>query len=79
LGAPSSYRRASINTLIRAAERWRGLSFTEFELRQLAADTNDLKEEYQAAIMPQTWQPNPESAANARIYLRRTSRFVLLI
>jgi hypothetical protein len=24
-------------TLIRAAERWRGLRFTEFELRQIAA------------------------------------------
>jgi putative transposase len=28
--------------LIRAAERWRGLRFTEFELRQIAAVRNEL-------------------------------------
>ena len=28
--------------LIRAAERWRGLRFTEFELRQIAAVRKDL-------------------------------------
>ena len=39
--------------LIRAAERWRGLRFTEFELRQLAAVRKELDEEYQAAITPQ--------------------------
>jgi putative transposase len=38
--------------LIRAAERWRGLRFTEFELRQLAAVRQDLDAEYQAKITP---------------------------
>jgi transposase-like protein len=32
--------------LIRAAERWRGLRFTEFELRQLTALRKELDEEY---------------------------------
>jgi putative transposase len=36
--------------LIRAAERWRGLRFTEFELRQLAALRKELNEEYEASI-----------------------------
>jgi putative transposase len=36
--------------LIRAAERWRGLRFTEFELRQLAAVRQDLDAEYEASI-----------------------------
>ena len=38
--------------LVRAAERWRGLPFTEFELRQLAAIREDLNREYEAAITP---------------------------
>jgi putative transposase len=37
--------------LIRAAERWRGLRFTEFELRQLTAPRKELDGEYQASIM----------------------------
>ena len=46
--------------LIRAAERWRGLRFTEFETRQIAAVRKDLDEEYTAAITPKarTSQPN---------------------
>ena len=32
--------------LIRAAERWRGLRFTEFELRQIAAIRKELDDEY---------------------------------
>jgi transposase-like protein len=36
--------------LIRAAERWRGLRFTEFELRQLLAVRQDLDREYEANI-----------------------------
>ena len=36
--------------LIRAAERWRGLRFTEFELRQLAALRKELDVEYEASI-----------------------------
>ncbi len=35
--------------LIRAAERWRGLRFTEFELRQLAALRKGLDEDYEAS------------------------------
>ena len=33
---------------MRAAERWRGLRFTEFELRQIAAVRKDLDAEYEA-------------------------------
>ena len=36
--------------LIRAAERWRGLRFSEFELRQLAAVRKELDAEYEATI-----------------------------
>jgi putative transposase len=39
-------------TLVRAAERWRGLRFTEFELRQIAAVRKDLDQEYEASIAP---------------------------
>jgi hypothetical protein len=38
--------------LIRAAKRWRGLRFTEFELRQIAAVRKDLDDEYQTSITP---------------------------
>jgi putative transposase len=38
--------------LIRAAERWRGLRFTEFELRQIAAVRKDLDAEYDAKLTP---------------------------
>jgi transposase-like protein len=38
--------------LIRAAERWRGLRFTEFELRQIAAVRQDLNAEYETKITP---------------------------
>src|SRR5829696_3144431 len=36
--------------LVRAAERWRGLRFNEFELRQIAAVRKDLDAEYEATI-----------------------------
>src|ERR687897_425365 len=36
--------------LVRAAERWRGLRFTEFELRHIAAVRKDLDAEYEATI-----------------------------
>ena len=36
--------------LIRAADRWRGLRFSEFELRQIAAIRKDLDAEYEATI-----------------------------
>ena len=38
--------------LIRAAERWRGLWFTEFELRQIAAVRKELDAEYEAKLKP---------------------------
>jgi hypothetical protein len=37
--------------LIRAADRWRGLLFTEFELRQIDAVRNDPDTEYEASII----------------------------
>ena len=36
--------------MIRAAERWRAIKFTDFERRQIAAVRQDLDEEYQAQI-----------------------------
>jgi hypothetical protein len=45
--------------LVRAAERWRGLPFTEFELRQLAANREDLNREYEAAITPPARSSQP--------------------
>ena len=38
--------------LIRTAERWRGLRFTEFELRQIAAVRKKLDAEYEAKLTP---------------------------
>ena len=38
--------------LIRAAERWRGLRFTEFEFRQIAAVRKELDAEYEAKLTP---------------------------
>ena len=38
--------------LIRAAEGWRGLRFTEFELRQLDVVRKDLDAEYEASYHP---------------------------
>ncbi len=39
-------------TLIRAADRGRGLRFTEFELRQIAAVGREFDQEYEASITP---------------------------
>ena len=36
--------------LVLAAERWRGLRFSAFELRQIAAVRNDLDAEHEATI-----------------------------
>jgi putative transposase len=44
--------------LIRAAERWRGLRFTEFELRQIAAVRKELDQEYEAWITPPARSPH---------------------
>ena len=52
--------------LIRAAERWRGLRFTEFELRQIAAVRKELDQEYQASITPPARSSQPRvSSKNA--------------
>jgi hypothetical protein len=49
--------------LIRAADRWRGLRFTEFELRQIAAVRKELDQEYKASITPlaRSFQPRVSS------------------
>jgi transposase-like protein len=44
---------------IRAADRWHGLRFTEFELRQIAAVRKELDAEYQASITPPARSPQP--------------------
>jgi putative transposase len=46
--------------LIRAADRWRGLRFGEFELRQIAAVRKDLGAEYEATIT-RSGQPSQPS------------------
>ncbi len=51
--------------LIRAAERWRGLRFTEFELRRLAAVRKELDEEYQATITPQARSSQPRVSSKS--------------
>lgn len=52
-------------TLIRAAERWRRLRFSEFELRRLAAVRKELVEEYQAAIMPRARSSQPSFSSKS--------------
>jgi hypothetical protein len=47
--------------LIRAAGRRRGLRFTEFELRQIAAVRKDLNREYQTTPLPRSTQPRVSS------------------
>jgi hypothetical protein len=44
--------RDRVSTGLRDAERWRGLRFTEFELRQIAVVRKDLDDEYQTTITP---------------------------
>jgi len=52
--------------LIRAADRWRGLRFTEFELRQIAAVRKELDAEYEASVTPLTRSSQPRvSSKNA--------------
>jgi putative transposase len=43
----------------RAAERWRGLCFTEFELRQIAAARKELDQEYDDSITPPARSSQP--------------------
>jgi putative transposase len=47
--------------LIRAAERWRGLRFTEFELRQIAAVRKELDDEYSVTPLARSSQPRVSS------------------
>ena len=50
----------TFDALIRATERWRGLCFTELELRQIAAVREDLDHEYQTSTTPLAkTAPNP--------------------
>ena len=51
--------------LIRAAERWRGLRFSEFELRQLATVRKELDEEYQTAITPPVRSSQPRVSSKS--------------
>lgn len=51
--------------LIRAAERWRGLRMTEFELRQLKAMRDELNRDFTARVAPAT-APHP-TASQARL------------
>lgn len=52
--------------LIRAADRWRGLRFTEFETRQLAAVRKDLDDEYAESLKPTAAAAQPAFSSNSR-------------
>jgi putative transposase len=52
--------------LIRAAERWRGLRFTEFELRQIAAVRKDLDHEYQISTTPLARSAQPRVSSKSK-------------
>jgi putative transposase len=51
--------------LIRAAERWRGLRFTEFELRQIAAVRKELGAEYEAKLTPSGRSSHPRFSSKS--------------
>ena len=51
--------------LIRAADRWRGLRFTGFELRQIAAVRKELNQEYEASIMPLARSSQPQVSSKS--------------
>ena len=51
--------------LIRAAERWRGLRFTEFELRQIAAVRKELDQEYEDLITPLARSSQPRVSSKS--------------
>jgi hypothetical protein len=51
--------------LIRAAERWRGLRSTEFELRQIAAVRKDLDHEYQTSTTPRARSAQPRVSSKS--------------
>ena len=52
--------------LVRAADRWRGLRFTEFETRQLAAVRKDLDDEYAASLKPKAAAAQPAFSSSSR-------------
>ena len=52
--------------LIRVAEPWRGLRFTEFDLRQIAAVRRDLGDEYQTSITPLTRSSQPRVSSKSK-------------
>jgi putative transposase len=52
-------------SLIRAAESWRGLRFTEFELRQLDAVHKELDQEYEATVTTSGTASQPKSPSTA--------------
>ena len=52
--------------LIRAAERWRGLRFTEFELRQIAAVGKELNDEYQVSTTPLATSTQPRVSSKSK-------------
>ena len=51
--------------LIRAADRWRGLRFTEFELRQIAAVRKELDQEYEASTTPLARSSQPRVSSKS--------------
>jgi hypothetical protein len=53
--------------LIRAAESWRGLRFTEFELRQLDAVRKELDAEYETSIARSDRTSRPTSFQQVRV------------
>ena len=57
--------------LIRAAESWRGLRFTEFEQHQLDAMRKDLGAEYETLSPYRTGHPSRAFPANPRLDLSR--------
>ena len=51
--------------LIRAADRWRGLRFTGFERRQIAAVKKELDQEYGASITPLARSSQPRVSSKS--------------
>jgi hypothetical protein len=51
--------------LIRAAERWRGLRFTEFELRRIAAVRKELDAEYESKLTPSGRSSHPRFSSKS--------------
>jgi hypothetical protein len=54
-----------VRCAIRAAERWRGLRFTEFELRQIAAVRKELDQEYEDSITPLARSSQPRVSSKS--------------